>query len=152
MLFCAAPEMWYDTLPFTLHHSVHHELKTYINPLNTELNPICYLLALVGAHHIVHVSRVRLKLKFSAWNMTQCWLFADTFTIFKWNVSLSLNVQHRILTICIPEHDVSCRWTRPTSTLENGMTSSCNLPTTKPSHMLCRTTSKVWNQGLCSRL
>ena len=29
-----------------------------INPLNAELNPICHLLALVGAHNILHVSRV----------------------------------------------------------------------------------------------
>ena len=33
-----------------------------LNPLNAELNPICHLLALVGAHHIVHVSRVRVNL------------------------------------------------------------------------------------------
>jgi hypothetical protein len=32
------------------------------NPLNAELNPICHLLALLGAHHIVHVSRIRVKL------------------------------------------------------------------------------------------
>jgi len=32
-----------------------------INPLNPELNPICYLLALLGAHHILHVSRIRVK-------------------------------------------------------------------------------------------
>ena len=32
------------------------------NPLNPELNPICYLLALLGAHHFFHVSRVRVKL------------------------------------------------------------------------------------------
>ena len=31
----------------------------WINTLNAELNPICHLLALVGAHHILHVSRVR---------------------------------------------------------------------------------------------
>jgi hypothetical protein len=30
-----------------------------INPLNAELNPICHLLALLGAHHILHVSRIR---------------------------------------------------------------------------------------------
>ena len=30
------------------------------NPLNPELNPICYLLALLG-HHFLHVSRVRVK-------------------------------------------------------------------------------------------
>jgi len=31
------------------------------NPLNAELNPICYLLALLGAHHFLHVGRVRVK-------------------------------------------------------------------------------------------
>ena len=35
---------------------------TRINPLNTELNPTCYLLALLGAHHFLHVSRIRVKL------------------------------------------------------------------------------------------
>ena len=34
----------------------------HINPLNPELNPICYLLALLGAHHFLHVSRIRVKL------------------------------------------------------------------------------------------
>jgi len=29
---------------------------TFFNPLNAELNPICHLLALLGAHHILHVS------------------------------------------------------------------------------------------------
>jgi len=32
-----------------------------INPLKPELNPICYLLALL-AHHFLHVSRIRVKL------------------------------------------------------------------------------------------
>ena len=32
-----------------------------VNPLNPELNPICYLLALL-AHHFLHVSRIRVKL------------------------------------------------------------------------------------------
>ena len=32
------------------------------NSLNPELNPICYLLALLGAHHFLHVSRIRVKL------------------------------------------------------------------------------------------
>ena len=31
-----------------------------INPLNPELNPICYLLALL-AHHFLHVSRIKVK-------------------------------------------------------------------------------------------
>ena len=32
------------------------------NPLNAELNPICHLLALLGAHHILHVSSIRVKM------------------------------------------------------------------------------------------
>jgi hypothetical protein len=32
-----------------------------LNPLNAELNPICHLLALLGAHHILHVSRIKFK-------------------------------------------------------------------------------------------
>jgi len=32
-----------------------------VNPLNVELNPICHLLALLGAHNIFHVSRLRIK-------------------------------------------------------------------------------------------
>jgi len=55
------------------HHTSHSTLwlvqaligcsKTWImlNPLNAELNPICYLLALLGAHHFLHVSRIRVK-------------------------------------------------------------------------------------------
>jgi hypothetical protein len=33
----------------------------HFNPLNAELNPICHLLALLGAHHIFHVSGLRVK-------------------------------------------------------------------------------------------
>jgi len=32
-----------------------------IEPFNPELNPICHLLALLGAHHILHISRIRVK-------------------------------------------------------------------------------------------
>jgi len=31
------------------------------NPLNAELNPICCLLAFLGAHHFLHVNRIRVK-------------------------------------------------------------------------------------------
>ena len=34
---------------------------TYFNPLNAELNPICHLLALLGVHHFLHVSRIRVN-------------------------------------------------------------------------------------------
>ena len=36
--------------------------RKLFNPLNPELIPICYLLALLGAHHFLHVSRIRVKL------------------------------------------------------------------------------------------
>jgi hypothetical protein len=37
----------------------HTVLKGY--PLNAKLNPICHLLTLLGAHHIVQVSRIGVK-------------------------------------------------------------------------------------------
>ena len=36
----------------------------FISPLSAELNPICHLLALLGAHHIIHVSGLRVTVKF----------------------------------------------------------------------------------------
>jgi hypothetical protein len=33
----------------------------HINPLNAKLNPICHLMALLGAHRILHVSRIRVN-------------------------------------------------------------------------------------------
>jgi len=35
--------------------------RTVLNPLNAKFNPICHLLALVGAHPIFHVSGIRVK-------------------------------------------------------------------------------------------
>jgi len=35
--------------------------RTVLNPLNSALSLICHLLALLGAHHILHVSGVRVK-------------------------------------------------------------------------------------------
>ena len=40
----------------------HEKFCRKINPLNPELNPICYMLALLGVHHFLHVSRIRDKL------------------------------------------------------------------------------------------
>ena len=47
------------------------------NPLNAELNPICHLLALLGVHHFLHVSRIRVKIHYlptafrsSMWSLT----------------------------------------------------------------------------------
>ena len=38
-----------------------HAVPLNINPLNAKLSPICHLLALVWAHRILHISRVRVK-------------------------------------------------------------------------------------------
>jgi len=63
---------------YTLHHNTVHMLFLcfaeralhlsiiilviiQLNPLNTELSPICHLLALLRAHHILHVSRIRVN-------------------------------------------------------------------------------------------
>jgi len=52
-----------------------------LNPLNAELNPFSHLLALLGAHHILQVSRVRAKNKQSytsapSWHpQGQCYLY-----------------------------------------------------------------------------
>ena len=48
-------------------HSIHifwikKRAIRFINPLNAELNPICHLLALLGAQHILHVSKIRVKI------------------------------------------------------------------------------------------
>jgi len=39
----------------------------HINPLNAKLNPICHLLALLWAHHILHVSRIRVNMNNNDW-------------------------------------------------------------------------------------
>ena len=68
-------------MPFNLHEYIFEALLTFLhanifgitrrggsipvailNPLNPELNPISYLLALLGARHFFHVSRIRVKL------------------------------------------------------------------------------------------
>jgi hypothetical protein len=38
-----------------------HNFPESFNPLNTELNPIRHLLAQAGAHHFVHVSRIKVN-------------------------------------------------------------------------------------------
>jgi hypothetical protein len=35
--------------------------RTVLNPLNAELNPICHLLVLLGAHPILHINRIMVK-------------------------------------------------------------------------------------------
>ena len=48
--------------PFGTNLFIMYSIILYtINPLNTKLNSICHLLALFGAHHILHISRIRVN-------------------------------------------------------------------------------------------
>jgi hypothetical protein len=51
--------------PFQCRKKLHECLQFFLshafNPLNADLNPICHLLALLGAHHILHISRIMVK-------------------------------------------------------------------------------------------
>jgi len=58
-----------------------------INPLNAELNPICHLLALLGAHHILHVSRIRVK--------AVMYFHAMYFNVM-YSEILELDIQHKV--------------------------------------------------------
>ena len=48
-------------LPLNLLKPTGYVMHQQFNPLNAELNPICHLLALLGAHHFLHVSRIRVN-------------------------------------------------------------------------------------------
>ena len=53
------------TPPYIPSYHVQGQLNfSPLNPLNTELNPICHLLALLEPHHILHVSRIRVTSHF----------------------------------------------------------------------------------------
>jgi len=60
----------------------------FINPLNAELNPICHLLALLEAHHIFHVSGLRVNHEFVRCRVL--WVFISPTPIF-----------HKTLNSCI---------------------------------------------------
>jgi len=55
--------LWNPNVPYRFFALLHRAccFDYVFNPLNAELNPICYLLALLGAHHFLHVSRIRVK-------------------------------------------------------------------------------------------
>ena len=54
---------WLDASPRPCSQTENHpRAGFFLNPLKPELNPICYLLALLGAHNFLHVSGIRVKL------------------------------------------------------------------------------------------
>ena len=44
----------------------------HINPLNVELNPICHLLTLLGAHHILHIRRIKVNVMLVLQSCADC--------------------------------------------------------------------------------
>jgi len=56
---CILPHIPLQVTTYSVKGSNKHNNQCF-NPLNPELNPICYLLALL-AHHFLHVSRIRVK-------------------------------------------------------------------------------------------
>jgi len=69
-----------------------------INPLNAELNPICHLLALLGAHHILNFSRVRIKeIPVSVASGTLCSMYGNEGKCsYIQNSSRCINKSHRL--------------------------------------------------------
>jgi hypothetical protein len=63
-----------------------------VNPLKAELNPICHLLALLGAHLIFHVSRIRVNLIKTLLIQVYCDLISTEFptSVFYLSCPLSL--------------------------------------------------------------
>ena len=45
---------------------ISYKLNCRLNPLNAELNLICHLLVLLGAHRILHISRIKIKYRSDA--------------------------------------------------------------------------------------
>ena len=50
-----------------LHFHSFYILDEYFNPLSAKLNPICHLLALLGAHPILHISSIRVNSSSNLW-------------------------------------------------------------------------------------
>jgi len=51
-----------QTISTAAHRSKKHAEDQFVkafNPLNTKLNPICHLAALLEDHHILHVGRIK---------------------------------------------------------------------------------------------
>jgi len=70
-----------------------HILQIHINPLNAELNPICHFLALLGAHHILHVSGLRVNIIIPSMPESS-----------KWSLSLRFPHQNHVYTTSLPIH------------------------------------------------
>ena len=123
-----------------------------INALNAELNSICYLLALLGAYHFLHVSRIRAKIRNKFLNI----LCNSLFKIYN-NISLYINIQgdqkvsvHLMITIQkvtsyvqgVPRQSSDIYWhaelcSRRPCSVQHGPHSECILWWPSSNHKLC---------------
>jgi hypothetical protein len=67
-------------------------IESFFNPLNAEFNTICHLLALLGAHRILHVSRIRVNIDGIIMNNQT--LIAGTYKDRFLSVTDKINVKH----------------------------------------------------------
>jgi hypothetical protein len=70
-----------------------------INPLNAELNPICHLLAVLGAHPILHVSRIRINLPET--RLVSSVVYCFTSLINSWKTARNVKTQKTKLDFCL---------------------------------------------------
>ena len=73
-----------------------HWFCALLNPLNPELNPICYLLTLL-AHNFLHVSRIRVKSLTFRRLMSYIYIYIY---IYIWNNQLGTNFADRRRPLC----------------------------------------------------
>ena len=83
-------------------HGLIHNYNNF-NPFNAKLNPICHLLALLGAHHILHVSRIKVKWIWSIWcineNNYSLHMLQDILWVQKWLWTLWQSVRSCLVKI-----------------------------------------------------
>jgi len=109
-MFCSSPlseSIQKIVFSVDIMYKIHRNRYIHVNPLNAELNPICHLLALLGAHLILHVSRIRVNMvwcdSFSAFNSVQHFLFIkceyDLLYIKRWKALYSMTAASCIFKI-----------------------------------------------------
>jgi hypothetical protein len=83
-----------DQAEFVMYGTIMLSYQNFFNPLNAKLNPICHLVALLGAHFIFHVSRIRVNYTDQIHNIYSLHIF----TVFLLHV---LVLQHHQGELCV---------------------------------------------------
>ena len=98
---CYVLNQWYDISCATLYVYKRDSLKIFhsnrsfswlFNPLIAELNPICHLLTLLGAHHILHISRIRVNNPCSKKVLRSSRKISDILILFKKKIVISREI------------------------------------------------------------